>query len=160
MRASTPPELTPRYSVELFRDEYTSVLGDPDGLVVRIVRTSIPHPTPEILEESYLQASRAMDRYGRRGRGLLVDVRNAIGRNEPAFDEALRRARARNDAGFARIAVLLRSQAGMLQLMRLSEEDGTVRLITMSEEAALAYLRHGKVPQEGRPPPGKNEFKR
>lgn len=151
---------TPRTSVELYRDEYTSVLGDPDGVVVRIVRTPIPHPTPQILEESYLQSTRAMDRYGRRGRGLLVDVRNAIGRNEPGFDEALRRARARNDAGFARIAVLLRSQAGMLQLMRLSEEDGTVRLITMNEEVAVAYLRHGSVPVEARAPTAKNEIKR
>ena len=48
----------------------------------------------------------------------------------------------------------------MLQLMRLSEEDGTIRLITMSEPDALAYLRRGVVPTEARPPTAKNELKR
>jgi len=160
MRNSTALGIVRGSGVELYRDEYATVVADPDGIIVRIVRSSVPHPTPEILEERYMQVTRAMDRYGRRGRGLLVDVRSAVGRNEPRFDEALRRARARNDAGFARIAVLLRSQAGMLQLMRLSEEDGTVRLITMNEEAAVGYLRNGTVPVEARPPTGRNEARR
>lgn len=150
----------PNKGVELYRDEYVFVVVDPDGIVVRTVRTSTPHPSPEILEDSYLKVTRAMDRYGRTGRGLLVDVREAIGRNEPTFEAALARARKRNDAGFLRIAVLLRTQAGMLQMMRLSDEDGTLRLITMNEQVALNYLRTGNIPNEVRPPTGNNDFRR
>ena len=160
MRNVTPSSSARTVDGELYRDEYVTVLGDPDGIVVRIVRSTVPHPSPQVLEDSYMQGTLAMDRYGRKGRGLLVDVRLSIGRNEPEYDAALQRARQRNDAGFARIAVLLRSAAGMLQLMRLSEEDGTIRLITMSEPDALAYLRHGAVPKEARPPTAKNELKR
>lgn len=146
--------------VELYRDDYVVVVADPDGLVVRMLRTPRAHPTPEILEESYLKVTRALDRYGRTGRGLLVDVREAIGRNEPAFEAALARARKRNDSGFLRIAVLLRTQAGMLQMMRLSDEDGTLRLITMDERVAVDYLRTGNIPTEVRPAAGKNEARR
>lgn len=160
MSNTTPRGLNRAIGVDLYRDEYVAVVADPDGIVVRIVRNQVSHPSPQILEDSYMQTTLAMDRYGRKGRGLLVDVRLSIGRNEPEYDAALRRARERNDAGFARIAVLLRSATGMLQVMRLSEEDGTVRLITMSEPDAIAYLRHGIVPTEARPPTGKNEFKR
>lgn len=150
----------PTKGVELYRDEYVFVVADPDGIVVRMIRTPCAHPSPEILEESYLKVTHAFDRYGRTGRGLLVDVRDAIGRNEAAFEAALARARKRNDAGFLRIAVLLRSQAGMLQMMRLSEEDGTVRLITMNEPIAVDYLRTGTIPSEVRPGTGKNESRR
>jgi hypothetical protein len=131
--------------MELYRDEYVTVLADPDGQVVRVVRTTIPHPSPQVMEHSYLQGALALDRYGRKGRGLLVDARNAIGRNEPEYEAPLRRARERNDAGFLRIAVLLRTSAGMLQLMRLSDEDGTVRLITTNEQDAIRYLLTGSV---------------
>lgn len=160
MRNSTPLGLGRGSGVELYCDEYATVIADPDGIVVRIVRSPVPHPTPQVLEDRYMQVTRAMDRYGRLRRGLLLDMRHAVGRNEPEYDEPLRRSRQRNDAGFARIAVLLRSQAGMLQLMRLSDEDGTVRLITMNEGAAVDYLRYGTVPAEARPPTGRNEMRR
>lgn len=160
MLSPTPRNVAQRNGVELYRDDYVYVVANPDGIVVHMIRTSIAHPSPEILEESYLQVTRAFDRYGRTGRGLLVDVRGAIGRNEPQFEAALARARKRNDAGFARIAVLLRTQAGMLQMMRLSDEDGTLRLITMDERVAVDYLRTGLIPTEVRPPPNKNEIRR
>lgn len=160
MRNSTPPGSPRNVRIELYRDDYVAVIADPDGMVVRIVRTSIAHPSPKVLEDSYLDCSWAMDRYGRTGRGLLLDMREAIGRNGPEYDAPLRRARQRNDAGFLRIAVLLRSQTGMLQLMRISEEDGVVRLLTMSEMHALEYLRHGTLPAEARPPTGKVEARR
>lgn len=157
----TPPSGSVRDTgVDVYRDEYVAVVADPDGIVVRIVRSPVPHPSPQVLEDSYLKAALAMDRYGRKGRGLLVDVRVSIGRNEPEYEAPLRRARARNDAGFARIAVLLKSVVGMLQMMRLSDEDGTLRLVTMSEPHAIAYLRYGTVPVEARPPTSKNELKR
>jgi len=160
MSSSTPRISSQSNGVELYRDDYVYVVGDPDGIVVRTIRTVIAHPSPEILEESYLQVTRALDGYGRSGRGLLVDVRDAIGRNEPRFEAALARTRKRNDAGFARIAVLLRTQAGMLQMMRLSDEDGTLRLITMDERVAVEYLRTGLIPSEVRPATGKNEIRR
>lgn len=160
MRNSTPPGSARASGVELYWDDYVTVIADPDGIVVYMIRSKIPHPSPEVMEASYMQVSLALDRYGRRGRCLLVDTRNALGRNDPEYDAAFRRARDRIDAGLLRIAVLLRTATGILQMMRLSEEDGTVRLVTMNQEAALAYLRHGKVPPEARSPTGKTDVKK
>lgn len=143
MRSSVPPGLSPGSRLELYEDPYVTVLPEPDGTLVRVIRTEISHPSPQVMEQSFLKVSNALDRFGRSGHGLLVDVRRAIGRNEPEYEAPLRRVRLRNDAGFLRIAVLLRTSVGMLQMMRLSEEDGIIRLITTSEEHAVKYLRTG-----------------
>lgn len=148
MSLPSPPGSSPSFKFELYRDEYVVVLAEPDGRVVRVIRTAKNHPSPQVMEQSYLLVALALDRHGRSGRGLLMDVRNAIGRNEPEYEAPLRRVRQRNDAGFARIAVLVRTSAGLLQLLRLSEEDGVLRLITTSEEAALSYLRTGILPDD------------
>ena len=160
MRNATLPGSVRTNVVELYRDEYATVVAEPDGLIVRIVRSSVPHPSPKVLEERYMQVALAVDRYGRSGRCLLVDTRDAQGQNAPEYADAFRRARIRNEAGFLRIAVLFRTAIGMLQLRRLSDEDGSFRLITTNEPDAIAYLRHGVVPTEVRLPTGKNESKR
>lgn len=160
MRQSTPPGSARNSATVLYADEYVTLIADRDGCVVRVVRSTTPHPSPKVMEDSYMQVARALDVYGRQGRCLLVDTRNVSGRNDPEYEAALRRSRDRIDAGLLRIAVLLRTAAGMLQLMRISEEDGTVRMITMDEQVAIAYLRHGTVPTEARPPTGRNELKK
>lgn len=156
MRKPTPSG----FAKELYRDDYVSLVADPDGMIVRMIRSSVPHPSVQAMETSYLGVAFTFDRIGRQGRCLLVDARNGAGRNDPEYDAAFRRARERIDAGLLRIAVLLRTATGMLQLMRLSEEDGTVRLITMSEPDAIAYLRYATVPAEARPPTGKTPVRR
>lgn len=148
MSSPSAPGSLPSFKFELYRDEYVLVLAEPEGVVVRVVRSAKNHPSPQAMEQSYLLVSHALDRHGRTGRGLLVDVRNAIGRNEPEYEAPLRRVRQRTDAGFARIAVLVRTSAGLLQLMRLSEEDGVLRLVTTSEDAAILYLRTGYLPDD------------
>jgi hypothetical protein len=47
-----------------------------------------------------------------------------------------------------------------LQVMRLSEDDEIVRLVAMSEQDALSYLRTGIAPTEPRPPTVKTERRR
>lgn len=159
MRHQTPPFNIYNSGTVLHVDDYVTLLADFDGIIVRMIRSSAPHPSVRAMEESYLEVARAFDRYGRSGRCLLVDARNIGGRNDPDYDAAFRRARERIDAGLLRIAVLLRSQTGMLQLMRLSEEDGTVRLLTMNENDAIEYLRYGTVPTVARPAATKKQAK-
>ena len=160
MRPSTPPGSVSNAGIVLYADEYVTLIADRDGVVVRMVRSPMAHPSPKVMEDSFLQVARALDIRGRQGCCLLVDMRRAIGHNEPEYEAAFRRSRDRIDAGLLRIAVLLRTATGMLQLMRLSEEDGTVRLVTMDEQVAIAYLRHGAIPIEARPPTGRNELKK
>jgi len=132
--------------VDVYRDEYVAVLAESDGLIVRVVRTQALHPSPAAMEASYAQVAAALDRLGRRNRALLVDMREAVGRNDPTYEPVLRRARLRNDAGFQRIGVLLRTTIGMMQMRRFAEEEGIVRLLSMDEAEVLDYLRTGFAP--------------
>lgn len=128
---------------EIYRDAYMTISADPTDILIWLRRTGVPHPTPLDLEQSFRHGSAAMDRLGRTHRVLLVDMREALGRNEPEFDAALRRIRPVVERGLRRIVVLLRSSAGMLQMKRINEEDGVTRMLTMNEGEALKFLRTG-----------------
>jgi len=132
-----------RALTEIYRDAYVTLLAEVPGTLIRLQRSNVPHPTPVELEQSFRRVAAAIDRLGRTNRVMLVDMREALGRNEPEFDAALRRVRPIVERGMARIVVLLRSSAGMLQMKRVNEEDGVVRALTMNEQEALDFLRTG-----------------
>lgn len=71
--------------------------------------------------------------------GLVVDMRRAPARNDPEFEQAMRALREAVETRFRRTALLLATQAGVLQVQRLTREDGSSTFATMSEAAALAY---------------------
>jgi hypothetical protein len=140
--------------VELYRDEYLVLLGDPRGPLLCQVRSERPWPSLEVLENSYAGVVAAVDRYGRRGRVMLTDMRAAPGRNDPAFEAATGAIKPRLYAGMTRIAVLVRTSIGALQIKRLVQEDGIERLVTTDEAEALAHLlgsaRTGTPPSRGK----------
>jgi hypothetical protein len=126
---------------EVYRDAYMTVLAEAPGTLIRLQRTPVPHPTPADVEQSFRNAATAIDRHGRTGRVMLVDMREALGRNEPEFEVALKRVRPIVERDLLRVAVLLRSTVGMLQMKRINEEDGVQRMLTMHEHEALDFLR-------------------
>jgi hypothetical protein len=134
---STPP---PSGEIELYRDDYIVVYGDPRGPLLRGVRTDRPWPSLEVLQNSYAGVLAAVDRIGRRGRVMLTDMRAAPGRNDPAFEAAVGAIKPRLYEGMTRIAVLVRTSIGALQIKRLVQEDGIERLVTTDEAEALAHL--------------------
>lgn len=111
---------------------------------VEIVRTQVPFPTLDvtILEnQSVLDTVRAYA-----GRGALVDVRATPGRNDPAFEEALKQFRVEIPRIFARVAVLMKTATGVMHASRLSAGDDTLAVTRIfdSEEAAISYAGGGK----------------
>lgn len=72
---------------------------------------------------------------------VVVDMRQAPSRNDPAFEAAMHGLRAAIEARFARTAVLLATQVGMLQVNRLTREDGAKSFATTDELAALRFAR-------------------
>lgn len=135
-----PNNAEPRTLSEIYRDEYLTVFAVVPGKLVRVQRSNVPHPTPVDLERSFRQAALAVDRIGRTDRVMLIDTREALGRNEPEFDAAMRRIRPIIEAKMLRIAVVLRSSAGLLQMKRINQEDGVWRMLTMNEQEALDFL--------------------
>lgn len=114
------------------------VAADP---IVRLWRSSQPFPTLDAVRVGWLSVVDALDRHGRSGRCLLSDLRDSPARNDPAFEQVMLPIVPRVHAGFLRNAILVKRAVGALQIKRHAKSDGIERLITSSEDEALAYLR-------------------
>lgn len=95
-----------------------------------------------------MEVSRALDRTGRTGLSLLVDLREAVGRNDPEFEAAMQRLKPIVMRGFRRVAILVRTTVGALQIHRHLREDGVERMIGSDEAQLLDYL--SGAPRRGR----------
>lgn len=73
-----------------------------------------------------------------------MDMRSARGRNDDAFERAVAKHRAATVSGFRRVAVLVQSLHGQLQVQRHVREDklGEVRVFDR-EALALGWLEQG-----------------
>ncbi|MEO8180909.1 MAG: cytochrome b5 domain-containing protein [Deltaproteobacteria bacterium] len=78
--------------------------------------------------------------------GIVVDMRQAPPRNDPSFESAMRALRDAVEVRFARTAVLLETAVGLLQVTRLTREDGATTFATQSEAAALRFARGQPIP--------------
>lgn len=109
--------------------------------IVRLWRSGEPFPTLDAVRSGWLSVVDALDRHGRSGRCLLSDLRDSPARNDPAFEQVMLPIVPRVHAGFLRNAILVKRAVGALQIKRHAKSDGIERLITSSEDEALAYLR-------------------
>lgn len=75
--------------------------------------------------------------------GLLLDSRSAPGRNDPDYEEALSEYRARIIQGWARVAVLVSTIVGQLQLQR-HQREGLAAPVYNDQGRALAWLLGGR----------------
>ena len=73
--------------------------------------------------------------------GLLMDLRDSPTRPEPEFEQATRPYRETLFIGFGRGGVLVQSAAGLKQVTKYSESDGTAYRIFDDEQQALDHVR-------------------
>lgn len=125
---------------ELFRNEFLTVSLELNGLVVRILRNAVAYPSPAAAEQAYEGLYPILDRLGRSGRCLLNDQRLVLGRNEPEYEAAFARIRSRTVPGFRKVATLVQSKVGKLQVTRMIREDRVERLASDSEAEILQYF--------------------
>lgn len=119
--------------------------------VVTVYRTSEPYPSLEIAESVLERLIRHIDGAQYRQYGLLLDTRDAVGRNDPAFEELMVRFAPLLFAPFARKAILLRSAIGLMQASRVGQRhDSSAPDVFRNEGEARQYLA-GKRPS-ARPP--------
>ncbi|WP_437923079.1 hypothetical protein WMF37_29095 [Sorangium sp. So ce291] len=133
---------------ELLRNAHYVVTDDPVAQLARVTRSALPSESPAQFEERWMEVSRALDQAGRSGRSLLVDLRAAVGRNDPEYEAAMQRLRPVVMRGFRRVAVLVRTTVGALQIHRHLREDGVERMIGSDEAQLLEYL--SGAPRRGR----------
>ena len=106
----------------------------------RLVRTAESFDTVEVLAAEHEALLPHLSKA--RPQPLLVDLRDARGRNDPAFETAMARYRRPMYEGFPRVVVLVRSAIGKLQVQRHFAEDGLGDVVvTTSEDEAEQALR-------------------
>lgn len=108
---------------ELFRTPHWVVTEERGG-VIRLDRTSVPFVDFAEMESSMEDLNGRMDALNRPAHRLLVDTRQATGRNDPEFEQAFAPHRRRMLEGFERRAVVVRRVVGQLQVQRHARADG------------------------------------
>lgn len=111
-----------------------------DGRVIRVRRSERPYVDAAELNQERLLLCDALDRLGRAGRGLLIDSRVAPHSTDDRLKEEFRRFRVDVSRGFDRVAALVRTKVGMLQVHRLVGDSSTNVQPFDDEATAIAYL--------------------
>jgi hypothetical protein len=135
----------------LHSDNWLTVRVDDQNRVVLYARRPVQFEDPGQVESAHRAAIEALKPLVRARLGLLVDLRNAPDSAEPAAQgrPALRKAemeaamaeqRPRLLRDFGRLAFLLKTAVGKLQLDRHLRNDGFDAHITSDEAEALSYL--------------------
>lgn len=112
--------------------------------LVRYTRSSLPFDDLRALDDAYGGLVRAATGLERKGElALLIDLRAGPARNDPVFEQAVARYRGPMMRGFGRVALLVKTAVGRLQVGRHAREDGVVGLVTQDEDEALRFLLGG-----------------
>jgi hypothetical protein len=122
-----------------FEGRYVRVGAIPGSIIVVLERT------PESSGDSDVSvvfgpAEDALRRIQRGDFSLLVDVRRAPGRNDAEFEKKFVPYRQRMHAGFRRVAVLVATPHGRLQVQRYAREDGTSSAAFDDYQEAATWL--------------------
>lgn len=126
------------------RDAYKSLffvitVNDDRRIVIRS-RTERGFASLEEAEAEYRVMLPACEKASNPRFGLLVDMRPAPPRNDPAFEQLISRYYPRLYRGFREVAVLVKTQAGKLQITRICEATGIRASVFLDESAAIAHL--------------------
>ena len=124
----------------LFSTPQITLTIGPDARLVRYVRTSVPYASMLEYDLLHERVSGSLDQLGRRHHVLLVDMREAVMNTDPAFEKAASRGRQLLVRDFRRIAVLVKTAIGALQVGRHIREDSLDSIVFNEETAAISFL--------------------
>lgn len=126
---------------ELYRSEHLIATLDEGRRLVWRQRTAVPYETLAQVALTYETVLDVCAPMQRPEYALLIDMRLARPRNDPAFEQILGQYYERLNAGFGKIAVLVSTEAGRLQVQRTLHPSVVGRLRSFCDEhEALAYL--------------------
>jgi hypothetical protein len=134
---------------ELLNNPYFVVVAEDTGgyMLVRVTRTRMGFASVAAIREQHNLLITKLDRFGRKNRFLLIDLREAPGRRDPDFEAAMKELRPRMLGGFKRVGVWTASALGLMQVRRHTREDG-IDAMTSTNEADLRAFFAEAVRQE------------
>jgi hypothetical protein len=121
--------MSPFHQVELLHD----------GRVVRVRRSERPFETAAELRQERFRLVEQLNSLGRIGRGLLIDSRAAPHSTEGDMKDEFERFRSEVARGFQRVAILVRTKVGILQVRRLGAPQSAIQAFD-DEAVALEHL--------------------
>jgi hypothetical protein len=124
----------------LYSSPQITLTIEAESRLVRYVRTSVPYPSLDEYERMHERLGGALDQLGRKRHVLLVDMREATLNNDPAFERAAVRCRQLLVHDFRKMAVLVKTAVGALQIGRHIREDSLDAPVFNDETAAVSYL--------------------
>jgi hypothetical protein len=107
--------------------------------VIRITRTAKPFSTLDELRQAWNAVLAVLEGVDRARYALIVDIRSVSGRNDAAFESAFAPYRAGAQRGFRKVAVIVSTSSGQLQVGRHAKEDGLPVRGFIDPAAALAW---------------------
>lgn len=128
-------------SQRIHDDAYFEVEHFLDMRIVKVTRRPRPFESEDAVNEACEPVQTVLDKVGRRTHRLLFDSRDAIGKNDPAYERWFAAHRRRFVLGFERVAILVKTPIGKLHADRLVAEDRQTMLrVFLDEESAVRYL--------------------
>ena len=125
---------------ELLNHRCCIAYRDPARGILRFTRTEQPYASLDEVREVHDHVGRVFDRAGRERHTLLVDMRRAPLNTHPEFESAAGRGRRVVVRGFGRVAVLVQSALGALQVKRHLREDDIPGEVFTDEGLAVQFL--------------------
>ena len=119
---------------------YWSTIVETDGLV-RLIRSGAAIEDLDDYRSSMDTLVAWLEERITPGMVCLIDSRDSIPRNDERFEAITREYRKQVRERFAKTAVLLRTQIGVLQMQRFDREEQTHTAVFHDEHDALAWLR-------------------
>ncbi len=121
--------------------KYFDVTPLPQSKILRVVRLPKPFPVTDDLAPMFAATHEAAEALGDKSEWrLLLDLRNATGRNDPNFEALVAPERSRLERGFLKVAVVVRSLVGRMQVERHAREDGLNLRVFLDDGEAVAWL--------------------
>jgi hypothetical protein len=111
-----------------------------EGAHLTLHRSAVEYPDLATIRREYLKLIDAEAPY-RHERGLLVDLREARGRNDQGFEETMNGLRGPSMEGFEPLVVLVQSALGKLHVERHMRGDGLRAAVVTDPEEAMRHLR-------------------
>lgn len=125
----------------IFENKYWTMDRLRPALVLRVRRTDEAYASVEDVKASFTELDRSMSSYNRRLFSLLVDLRSAPKRNDPEYEKAAAQEPVILSRDFIRVAVLVATAAGQLQVGRIIRMSGIKMRLFDDEAEALEYLQ-------------------
>lgn len=129
---------------EIFKSNYFVVYLDDEHKIVRRQRTELGLTANADIELAYAELLGAVELLHQPNYTLLADLRLAPPRNDPTYEGIARRYYDRLYAGFRKIAIVVKTEAGRLQVRRFATPKVAARMRAFTtEQAALDFLLKG-----------------